>query len=210
LLEINGKLETLETNLSEKKLLLSTRIQFEQCNNMTLTPPLNPPYQYSQRTKTIFQNSDEIKPDDRHDIPRHEVKRIICSLCDTEQVVQQNCINCGVCLGKYFCVTCKFFDDDISKQQYHCDECGICRTNGSDNFFHCKICGCCYSVEIKEGHNCGERAMHHNCPICFEYLFDTLREINVTIHFECVKEMEKHHRYSCPVCSKSNCDMSIV
>ncbi|XP_003606334.3 E3 ubiquitin-protein ligase RZFP34 [Medicago truncatula] len=160
-------------------------------------------------------NSDEIKPDCRHDIPRHEVKKIICTLCDTEQDVQQNCINCGVCLGKYFCGTCKFFDDDISKQQYHCDECGICRTGGSDNFFHCKKCGCCYSVEIKEGHNCVERAMHHNCPICFEYLFDTLREISVltcghTIHFECVKEMEKHHRYSCPVCSKSICDMSSV
>jgi hypothetical protein len=34
-------------------------------------------------------------------------------------------------------------------------------------------------VEIKEGHNYVERAMHHNCPICFEYLFDTLREISV-------------------------------
>ncbi|XP_057445068.1 uncharacterized protein LOC130737336 [Lotus japonicus] len=26
--------------------------------------------------------------------------------------VQQYCINCGVCMGKYFCATCKFFDDD--------------------------------------------------------------------------------------------------
>ncbi|CAJ2654523.1 unnamed protein product [Trifolium pratense] len=160
-------------------------------------------------------NSNEINLVDRHDIPRHEVKKVICSLCDTEQDVQQYCINCGVCLGEYFCGTCKFFDDDISKQQFHCDECGICRTGGKDNFFHCKRCGCCYSKEIKEGHHCVERAMHHNCPICFEYLFDTLRETSVlpcghTIHFECVKEMEKHHRYSCPVCSKSICDMSSV
>ncbi|KAK2433852.1 CHY-type/CTCHY-type/RING-type Zinc finger protein [Trifolium repens] len=160
-------------------------------------------------------NSDEIDPVDRHDIPRHEVKKVICSLCDTEQDVQQYCINCGVCMGEYFCGTCKFFDDDISKQQYHCDECGICRTGGKDNFFHCKRCGCCYSKELKERHHCIERAMHHNCPICFEYLFDTLRDSSVlpcghTMHFECVKEMENHRRYKCPVCSKSICDMSSV
>ncbi|GAU41247.1 hypothetical protein TSUD_97830 [Trifolium subterraneum] len=88
----------------------------------------------------------------------HNEAKVICSLCDTEQDVQQYCINCGVCMGEYFCGTCKFFDDDISKQQYHCDECGICRTGGKDNFFHCKRCG----------------------------------------------------EYSCPVCSKSICDMSSV
>ncbi|KAJ1376601.1 Zinc finger, CHY-type, partial [Sesbania bispinosa] len=71
-------------------------------------------------------NSEEINPQDRHDIPRHEINKVICSLCDTEQDVQQHCINCGVCMGNYFCATCKFFDDDISKNQYHCDECGIC------------------------------------------------------------------------------------
>lgn len=28
--------------------------------------------------------------------------------------VQQFCIKCGVCMGKYFCATCKLFDDDVS------------------------------------------------------------------------------------------------
>ena len=28
--------------------------------------------------------------------------------------VQQNCSNCGACMGKYFCEICKFFDDDVS------------------------------------------------------------------------------------------------
>ena len=28
--------------------------------------------------------------------------------------VQQNCSSCGVCMGKYFCSKCKFFDDDVS------------------------------------------------------------------------------------------------
>ncbi|KAJ8430917.1 hypothetical protein Cgig2_015399 [Carnegiea gigantea] len=40
--------------------------------------------------------------------------QVICSLCSEEQDVQHNCIKCGVCMGKYFCALCKFFDDDVS------------------------------------------------------------------------------------------------
>ncbi|KAL8139031.1 hypothetical protein V2J09_005032 [Rumex salicifolius] len=157
----------------------------------------------------------DVDPLDRHDIPRHEIKKVICTLCDTEQDVQQYCINCGVCMGRYFCGKCNFFDDDVTKQQYHCDDCGICRTGGKENFFHCKSCGCCYSKLMEGAHNCVEKAMHHNCPVCFEYLFDSMREITAlhcghTIHLECAKEMERHLRYTCPVCSKSICDMSNV
>ncbi|XP_057786206.1 E3 ubiquitin-protein ligase RZFP34-like isoform X1 [Salvia miltiorrhiza] len=160
-------------------------------------------------------NDLEINPIDRHDIPRHEVKRVICSICDTEQNVQQNCINCGVCMGNYFCDKCNFFDDDVSKKQYHCDDCGICRTGGVEKFFHCSKCGCCYALSIKDTHRCVERAMHHNCAVCFEYLFDSTKNITVlpcghTIHLECVHEMKQHYRYSCPVCSKSIGDMSNV
>lgn len=158
-------------------------------------------------------NSLEIDPTQRHDLPRHEVKTIICSLCGTEQDVQQNCQSCGVCMGKYFCQKCKFFDDDVSKKQYHCNECGICRTGGKEKFFHCDKCGCCYSKLIKDAHNCVERAMHHNCPVCLEYLFETTTDITVlpcghTIHVDCLQKMEHHNRYSCPVCSKSICDLS--
>ncbi|KAL0347137.1 UNVERIFIED_CONTAM: E3 ubiquitin-protein ligase RZFP34 [Sesamum calycinum] len=118
-------------------------------------------------------NSIEVDPLDRHDIPRHELKRVICSMCKTEQDVQQMCINCGVCLGKYYCSKCKFFDDDVSKNQYHCEKWNM------------------------------------------QYLFDTPRDTTVlpcghTIHLNCVKEMERHFQYSCPVCSKSYCDMSRV
>ncbi|XP_010421090.1 PREDICTED: E3 ubiquitin-protein ligase MIEL1-like [Camelina sativa] len=149
----------------------------------------------------------------RHELPRHEVSKVVCSLCETEQDVQQNCSNCGVCMGKYFCSKCKFFDDDLSKKQYHCDECGICRTGGEENFFHCKRCRCCYSKVMEDKHRCVEGAMHHNCPVCFEYLFDSTRDITVlrcghTMHLECTKDMGLHNRYTCPVCSKSICDMS--
>ncbi|GAB2215184.1 hypothetical protein Droror1_Dr00019563 [Drosera rotundifolia] len=160
-------------------------------------------------------NALEIDPLHRHDVPRHEIKQVICSLCATEQDVQQYCIECGVCMGKYFCGICNFFEDDVSKKQYHCDECGICRIGGQENFFHCKSCGCCYSKSMKGAHRCVEKAMHHNCPVCFEFLFDTRKDITVlrcghTIHLECAQDMENHCRYTCPICSKSICDMSDV
>ncbi|OIT01388.1 PREDICTED: E3 ubiquitin-protein ligase MIEL1-like [Nicotiana attenuata] len=158
-------------------------------------------------------NSLEVDLLKRHDIPRHDIKMVVCSLCNTEQDVQQTCIQCGVCMGNYFCSKCNFFDDDVSKNQYHCDKCGICRTGGKENFFHCDRCGCCYSNLMKESHICIERAMHHNCPVCFEYIFDTTKNITVlpcghTMHLECVMQMERHFQYSCPVCSRSYCDMS--
>ncbi|XP_052200648.1 E3 ubiquitin-protein ligase RZFP34-like isoform X2 [Diospyros lotus] len=147
-------------------------------------------------------NALDVNPLLRHEIPRHDVEK-----------VQQYCISCGVCMGKYFCPKCKFFDDEVSKNQFHCDECGICRTGGEEKFFHCRKCGCCYSNSIKDAHHCVERAMHHNCSVCFEFLFESMKDITVlpcghTIHLECVKEMEQHFRYSCPICSKSICDMS--
>ncbi|XP_048628018.1 E3 ubiquitin-protein ligase RZFP34 isoform X2 [Brassica napus] len=73
--------------------------------------------------------------------------------------------------------------------------------------------GCCYSKVMEDKHRCVEGAMHHNCPVCFEYLFDSTRDITVlrcghTMHLQCTKDMGLHNRYTCPVCSKSICDMS--
>ena len=69
---------------------------------------------------------------------------------------------------------CNLYDDDLSKQQFHCDECGICRVGGRDNFFHCTVCGACYSVELRNNHVCVPNSMQRDCPICYEYLFDSL------------------------------------
>lgn len=151
----------------------------------------------------------------RHDIARHQIKQVICSLCGTEQSVQQVCINCGVCMAEYFCESCKLFDDDTSKKQYHCDGCGICRIGGRENFFHCLKCGCCYSILLKNSHLCVEGAMHHDCPVCCEYLFESMNDVTVmpcghTIHKNCLKDMREHYQFACPLCSKSVCDMSKV
>ncbi|KAH7432042.1 hypothetical protein KP509_07G005500 [Ceratopteris richardii] len=152
---------------------------------------------------------------DHDTLVRQNVAKVICSICETEQDVQQFCQNCGVCMGEYFCSKCKFFDDDVSKQQFHCDKCGICRVGGKENFFHCEKCGCCYSVSLQNKHICVEKSMEQNCPICYEYLFDSLKAISVmrcghTMHSHCLDEMQSHSQYSCPVCSKSVFDMSNV
>lgn len=154
-------------------------------------------------------------PYDRHELERHEVKQVICSVCDTEQPVAQVCSNCGVNMGEYFCRICNFFDDDIEKGQFHCDDCGICRVGGRENFFHCTKCGSCYAVSLRDNHCCVENSMKHHCPICYEYLFDSLKDTTVmkcghTIHYECFSELIKREKYCCPICSKSTIDMSSI
>lgn len=158
-------------------------------------------------------NTNEVDDSMRHDIPRHHVEKVICSLCDHEQDVKQVCENCGVCMGDYYCAICKFFDDETEKEQYHCDACGICRIGGRDNFFHCDRCGSCYSNALQNGHPCVENAMHQNCPVCVEYLFDSVMDISVlpcghTMHQICLEEMNLHSQFCCPICSKSTQDMS--
>ncbi|XP_026664536.1 E3 ubiquitin-protein ligase MIEL1 isoform X1 [Phoenix dactylifera] len=127
--------------------------------------------------------------------------------------VAQVCSNCGVNMGEYFCDVCKFYDDDVDKGQFHCNDCGMCRVGGKENFYHCQKCGSCYSVVLRDKHRCVENSMRSHCPICYEYLFDSLKETRVlncghTIHRECFEEMLEHAQYSCPICSKSVCDMS--
>ncbi|KAK1315674.1 hypothetical protein QJS10_CPA05g00510 [Acorus calamus] len=150
---------------------------------------------------------------DRHEICRQDVQRVICLVCDTEQEVSKVCSNCGVNMGEYFCDICKFYDDDTSKEHFHCDKCGICRVGGRENFFHCPKCGSCYSVGLRNKHVCVENSMRHHCPICYEYLFDSLKATEVlncghTMHSECFREMMMHKQYACPICSKSAIDMS--
>ncbi|KAL1209083.1 E3 ubiquitin-protein ligase MIEL1 [Cardamine amara subsp. amara] len=150
---------------------------------------------------------------DRHDLVRQDVKQVICFVCDTEQPAAKVCTNCGVNMGEYFCNICKFYDDDTEKLQFHCDDCGICRVGGRENFFHCKKCGSCYATGLRNNHRCVENSMRHHCPICYEYLFDSLKDTNVmkcghTMHLECYHEMINRDKFCCPICSRSVMDMS--
>ncbi|XP_068657641.1 E3 ubiquitin-protein ligase SRFP1-like [Aristolochia californica] len=143
---------------------------------------------------------------DGHRMPRHEVETVICSNCKLEQPVVRSCLNCGIVMGRYFCAICKFYDDDVSKRQFHCRQCGICRIGGRENFFHCKICGCCYSNDLKENHVCVENSLRHDCAICLEYLFDSLKPMKVmkcghTLHSKCFEKMMTKGVTACPICA---------
>nr|XP_043635821.1 E3 ubiquitin-protein ligase MIEL1-like isoform X2 [Erigeron canadensis] len=152
-------------------------------------------------------------PKERHEVVRQDIKQVICDICSTEQEVAQICTNCGVKMGEYFCGICKFYDDDISKQQFHCDDCGICRVGGRENYFHCQKCGSCYDIKLLDNHACVENSMKHHCPICYEFLFDSIKSVSImkcghTMHVECADEMINQNQYRCPICSKSMGDMS--
>ncbi|KAK9921045.1 hypothetical protein M0R45_029575 [Rubus argutus] len=58
-------------------------------------------------------NSLKVDPIHRHDVPRHDLKRVICSLCNTEQDVQQHCSQCGVCMGNYFLLQVQVLNSSI-------------------------------------------------------------------------------------------------
>lgn len=144
----------------------------------------------------------------RHALDRKQVQEVECALCDTRQPVGERCSNCGVQFGRYSCMQCNFFDDNTSKKQFHCADCGICRVGGRENFFHCSTCNCCYSLALQESHVCVQNSMHQNCPVCFEYLFDSVRPITVlpcghTIHQECYHGLVTHDSMSlCPICMR--------
>uniref|UniRef100_A0A7S4C4L2 RING finger and CHY zinc finger domain-containing protein 1 n=1 Tax=Chrysotila carterae TaxID=13221 RepID=A0A7S4C4L2_CHRCT len=148
----------------------------------------------------------------RHKMNRFDVKTVTCNNCGHEQSPQACCEACGDSFGAYFCGVCNLFDDDVSKQQFHCDKCGICRVGGRANFFHCDKCGACYGNELLENHVCVSNAMRRDCPICCEYLFDSLDAPQVlrcghALHRKCLEDYSAHGGYTCPLCCASVCDM---
>ncbi|KAJ1695224.1 hypothetical protein LUZ63_011922 [Rhynchospora breviuscula] len=161
---------------------------------------------------------------DRHELPRHDVKRVICLVCDTEQPAAKVCSNCGVNMGEYYCDVCKFYDDIVSPlchlftlpaklKNNSFTVMTVASAGGRENYFHCQKCGSCYVNDLRDRHLCVENSMKHQCPICCEYLFDSLRETRIldcghTMHFECFHEMLQHNQYTCPICYKSAINMT--
>lgn len=57
--------------------------------------------------------------------------------------------------------------------------------------------------------------MRSACPVCLEYLFDSVRPTSVlpcghTIHSECLRECERQRQLSCPVCLRSYADLGAL
>ncbi|KAK7396848.1 hypothetical protein VNO78_18009 [Psophocarpus tetragonolobus] len=154
---------------------------------------------------------------DHHELVRRDVKQVICSVCDTEQEVAKKCSNCGVNMGEYYCEICKFYDDDVEQIKDSFIVMNVIfavlifRVGGRDKFFHCKKCGSCYSVSLQNNHSCVENSMKSFCPVCFEYLFDSIKgscilKCGHTMHAECYQEMTTQNHYRCPICLKTIVD----
>lgn len=156
----------------------------------------------------------EWDPARRHELERSAVREVVCGVCDARQPAAASCAACGVGFGAYSCLRCCFFDD-VDRGQWHCADCGICRVGGEHRFFHCETCSCCYSTSLRGNHVCVENSMRSACPVCLEYLFDSVRPTAVlpcghTIHSECLRECERQRQLSCPVCLRSYADLSAL
>uniref|UniRef100_A0A7S0YK97 Uncharacterized protein n=1 Tax=Polytomella parva TaxID=51329 RepID=A0A7S0YK97_9CHLO len=151
-------------------------------------------------------------PDPRlaHKIDRHAVAEVVCSECNTRQPKSDVCIACSIKFAAYYCATCSFYDDEISKGFFHCEQCGICRVGGRENFFHCPTCNCCFPHSIKESHKCFQDALKKDCPVCLDFLFDSTHSASVlkcghTIHSHCFQKWCRVNSFQqCPVCKKNN------
>jgi len=149
-----------------------------------------------------------------HNLDRRSVTKITCTQCGMRQDIGRNCKECGILFGRYTCLICRLFDDN-DKKQFHCVGCGICRVGGRDNFFHCPKCNICIAKSIMETHKCVENMSKGKCPICLEDLHSSRKKVDIPncshmIHSECLCEMFKHGKTSCPTCNTSLVDMSTV
>lgn len=65
-------------------------------------------------------NDNEVDPKKRHVLDRKAVREVVCGLCGLRQLKARSCAGCGVAFGRYCCLLCSFFDDDLSKECFHC------------------------------------------------------------------------------------------
>eukprot|EP00898_Chlorokybus_atmophyticus_P006604 jgi/Chlat1/6945/Chrsp52S06613 len=153
-----------------------------------------------------------------HQMNRQATTHMVCMHCGVRQPVQQHCATptCGKQMARYYCSICKFFDDDSSREIYHCPFCNLCRVGkglGVDAF-HCMSCNACMSLSLRN-HQCRERSLESDCPICHDYLFTSKQPVKALrcghfMHSTCfqARAYTKEH-YTCPVCSKSLGDMTV-
>ena len=143
-----------------------------------------------------IKNDDEKDAKKAHQLDRTKVQEVVCGCCNERQSVAASCTKCGVTFGEYFCEPCRFYDNDTSKGQFHCDGCGICRVGFRENFFHCDVCVACLPLSLRDNHKCIQESLRVNCPVCLEFLMDSLKTANImkcghAIHSACQSEFEE-------------------
>ncbi|KAG5018690.1 hypothetical protein JHK87_014545 [Glycine soja] len=162
----------------------------------------------------------------------HNEAKVICSLCETEQEVSSEFrfslvflfskivltvafVWASTSVGRVSSLMMMYLSSSIIAVAVEFAELEDVKISSTATNVVSNILCCCYSTQLKNSHPCVEGAMHHDCPICFEYLFESVNDVTVllcghTIHKSCLKEMREHFQYACPLCLKSVCDMSKV
>jgi RING finger/CHY zinc finger protein 1 len=146
-----------------------------------------------------------------HKIDRFTIDLIKCTECSKEQSPSQICIKCNTIFGEYYCDICHLWELN-NIDIYHCDKCKICRKGKREDFTHCNTCDMCMLNTFHDTHKCVSETMKNNCPICRQYMFDSVEGINIlpcghSIHAECMKSLLQKD-YRCPLCKKSVAKMN--
>tara|TARA_B110000114_G_C14976886_1_gene350866 strand:- start:81 stop:920 length:840 start_codon:yes stop_codon:yes gene_type:complete len=146
-----------------------------------------------------------------HNFNRYSVNKIQCKKCKLEQDVSNECINCKIKFGVYYCNICHLYENE-NIEIYHCEKCNICRKGKKELFKHCDKCNGCINISIVNNHKCINKSVESNCPICMESIFYSVKQITSMkcghyIHLECLQDYSKSN-YKCPLCLVSLCDMT--
>ncbi|KAL6064285.1 RING finger and CHY zinc finger domain-containing protein 1 [Balamuthia mandrillaris] len=93
--------------------------------------------------------------DYHHTIDRYAVRIMMCMFCNCIQPAAQHCQwpSCRKSLGRFWCASCVFWDNDSSKQIVHCTPCNVCKLVNHPSVWHCFICHTSLS----------KNATHTNC-----------------------------------------------
>lgn len=145
-----------------------------------------------------------------HSIDRYATKTIECNQCKTAQPKSNQCIQCKIQFGNYYCNVCNLWTESPI---YHCESCNICYSTDTDNRFHCDFCDLCFLTSI-ENHQCQQKKVtkDQECCVCLEPLYYQISppymlKCQHWIHFKCLEEMLKNGKHQCPLCKKSMVEM---
>ncbi|KAK2962619.1 putative E3 ubiquitin-protein ligase SRFP1 [Blattamonas nauphoetae] len=140
-----------------------------------------------------------------HEMDRKAVSTVWCYSCDQIGPIGQNCTNCGVEFAPYYCQECHLLSGTPFKSIYHCQKCGVCRNGKENEVFHCDSCNCCFYLNTKDTHQCKANALNTNCPVCFDELFLSRKQIvqcpcGHFMHLKCKNALFKGKFFDCPLC----------
>jgi len=152
-----------------------------------------------------------------HEMNRYDIKEIICNECNKIQKPSLSCEECHLQFGKYYCKKCNLWENKDPEYNciFHCNKCGICRKVSSNedktDYYHCDECNCCMHLKMKNNHKCIKDKLNIDCCLCLEYIFksrkaSTTLQCNHTLHIECIHNLLKNGKISCPLCRKTMLD----